>query len=525
MAGLTDLYGINDVNLAARRAFVELGARDIATLAKLVPWASRNAAGIAVAFYDHQFAEPGTRIFFERFAKARGLPLPKLRQVLEQTQAEYLRQIFAEAASGSGDRFGTAYYERRLAVGAAHNKIDLPLKWYVGSYVTYFDLTRARLRHDFPHRPALRARAERALVAVFNLDMQAVVESFYYDTFSTMGLDLSTIEVPERDCDLSDHAQELKLRVRNVIGAACRTAAALRVSAHEIACTTEETGRTVSEVAHAIESVAQGAEDQSQMVDRLSRAAAEVASAASDGAAAAEYTAQAAGEAREAARQGAATAAQASEAMIAVRDNAAGIGAAIRTLAGKSEQIGEIVVTIAGIAEQTNLLALNAAIEAARAGEEGRGFAVVADEVRRLAESSHAASNQIAALIAEIQGETHRAVGIAEAGTKVTADGVETVSRASDAFQQIGGTVEDMTGRVEHIVAVTQQITAGSATLRQGMNDVASASEQASAVSQQVSASTQQTSAATQQTAATAAELARIADDLGETVALFSLID
>jgi methyl-accepting chemotaxis protein len=120
--------------------------------------------------------------------------------------------------------------------------------------------------------------------------------------------------------------------------------------------------------------------------------------------------------------------------MRAVRDSSAAVTTAIRELASKSEQIGAIVQTITGIAEQTNLLALNAAIEAARAGEQGRGFAVVAEEVRKLAEESQHAAEEISTLIAAMQGETSKAVGVVEDGAQRTADGAKVVEETREAF-------------------------------------------------------------------------------------------
>src|ERR671930_577698 len=124
------------------------------------------------------------------------------------------------------------------------------------------------------------------------------------------------------------------------------------------------------------------------------------------------------------AQEGVGAAEQATEAMRSVRDSSESVTGAIRDLASKSDEIGAIVETITGIAGQTNLLALNAAIEAARAGEQGRGFAVVAEEVRKLAEESQQAAEEIADLVAEIQAETQKTVGIVEDGAKRTEDGV-----------------------------------------------------------------------------------------------------
>ena len=93
---------------------------------------------------------------------------------------------------------------------------------------------------------------------------------------------------------------------------------------------------------------------------------------------------------------------------------------------------------------------------------------------RRAASSSGTRrSGEIAELINQIQSETQRAVTVVESGAHGTQAGLETVTRAAEAFQTIGGSVEDIAGRVEQIAAMAQEITASAASMREGMEQVA----------------------------------------------------
>jgi methyl-accepting chemotaxis protein len=301
------------------------------------------------------------------------------------------------------------------------------------------------------------------------------------------------------------------------------TASAVSSASRQMASTSDEAGRAISDIATAVGESAVGAERQVRTIAEARQLAEEVVAVTDRSAQDAGSTAQVADEARRIAGQGAEAVGSATTAMASVRAASAGASEAIRALGEKSAEIGGIVDTITGIAQQTNLLALNAAIEAARAGDQGRGFAVVADEVRKLAEESQSAAGSIAGLIADIQAETARAVEVVEDGARRTREGSEVVEDARVAFERIGGSVDDVTARVGAIAAAVEQIAASARQMGERMAEVAAVAEQSSAAGEQVSASTQETSASTQEIAASAHELARTAADLDALVARFTL--
>lgn len=174
------------------------------------------------------------------------------------------------------------------------------------------------------------------------------------------------------------------------------------------------------------------------------------------------------------------------------------VGEVVHTMSAindSARKIEDIISVIDGIAFQTNILALNAAVEAARAGEQGRGFAVVAGEVRSLAQRSASAAKEIKELITD--------------SVNKTAEGTKQVENA-------GATMQEIVTSVKHVADIIAEISAASQEQSVGISQVNDAIIR-------MDDTTQQNTALVEQAAAAAESLMEQADELMNTVSVFSI--
>ncbi|MFN8637601.1 MAG: methyl-accepting chemotaxis protein [Chloroflexota bacterium] len=538
---LADLYRINDDNLALRRQMLGFGRDDVRTLAKLAPWAERHADTIAREFYDWQFSFGPTRAFYERFAQQRGFSLPQLREHLEQAQATYFRQIFQEAAASAA--YGVEYFERRLQVGRIHNVINLPLKWYIGSYGVYNTLVRKHLKQSYFHRPGLRAQAQHAILLIFLYDMQAVSDAFFYDYLQSIGLDLMAIQVRNpREEDLSEYYAELKSVVRGTLDETQEMIGVASEIGEQVLTATGDTSRgigqvvqatqevasgavntseaatnsqdAISQLAQAIDSIASGASDQARQVQAAAEIASDMAERVGRVAAEVGDVSAASQHARTSAEHGAEAVRETVRDMNEIKRVVSDAAARVSQLGQLGERIGAVVETIDDIAEQTNLLALNAAIEAARAGEHGRGFAVVADEVRKLAERSQRETKAISDLIRDIQSGTYEAVRAMEHGSSTVEQGAAQADKAGAALAEILQAVGTTVTQVSSIAETARTMADGGQRVLAAMESISAVVEQNSAATEEMAAQTGQVTTSIESIAAVAEESSATAEEL-----------
>jgi methyl-accepting chemotaxis protein len=151
--------------------------------------------------------------------------------------------------------------------------------------------------------------------------------------------------------------------------------------------------------------------------------------------------------------------------------------AAMYAIAESSSEISKITSVIEDIAFQTNLLALNAGVEAARAGQAGRGFAIVTSEVRALSKRSSEAATRIAQLLAT--------------SAKQVDQGVDLVSRTSEALVEIEGFVSEVAGMVGNIATAAEEQSSGISEITISISSLDQVTQENAAIFEKTNAATQ----------------------------------
>lgn len=196
-------FDIDNQNLSLRRQFLRLGESERTLCIDLIPWMEEHAPKIVREFYDFQFNFSRTSAFFEEMAAKKGVPVVNLRVHLEKAQQSYLVACF----EGAKNNWDENYFESRLKIGEVHHRINLPYKWYIGSYTEFLMLIHKYLKESFEDREYV-DRVLQVITRIFNYDLQAVVEATLFSAVESFGFPFETIETTAVT-DRGDHLDQI----------------------------------------------------------------------------------------------------------------------------------------------------------------------------------------------------------------------------------------------------------------------------------------------------------------------------
>jgi signal transduction histidine kinase len=164
---LAELIGFRESERDDRLRFFELGPEDAALLRAYRPLAERTVDQIVADFYAHLVSFHELRDLLEsapgRIAKLQGLQ----------------RDYFLALSEG---RFDASYFESRLRVGDAHQRIGLRPAWYIGAFSLYLRLALRALVESTGDGTAILPTVE-ALIKVICLDMSLAMNTYIYGGF------------------------------------------------------------------------------------------------------------------------------------------------------------------------------------------------------------------------------------------------------------------------------------------------------------------------------------------------------
>ncbi|MCH7593906.1 MAG: hypothetical protein IIB27_05305, partial [Chloroflexi bacterium] len=462
---LLDQLGITPSDLEGRKAWNVFTREHVEILIELRELAFEHADEISNKFYDHSFSFPA----FAKKVQESG----SSRAPLVAAQAQYFKDLF----SGTYD---IAYAERRLHIGAIHHKLAISPRYYLGSYIQFYDLFFPILAKKYKRKPGRLALAISAFLKIVNFDQQLMIEGYTMGFVNEMKGQVEKVRTQASEARKNtDAILTSMVQVSQAMSQLASGSAEQAESTQSAAANVQSLSEVISNVSNAASEQAEQAKLMNAQVDNLKSAISQIDESVRVGIETAETAANTS-------RAGVLVVKETVDGMDRIRQRVEDGTSLISELGAKSDEIGKIISVIEDVADQTNLLALNAAIEAARAGEQGRGFAVVADEVRKLAERVAGATKEIAELIGVVQDGVKESVTAMNKGTEEVAEGTELVTKAGDSLNEILNSVQSTNDQVNEIGAASRTMNEATENVVSLVEGVASASLQTAASSQEM---------------------------------------
>jgi rsbT co-antagonist protein RsbR len=161
---------LDEDEVARRLAFYELSEEDFKTLTGLRGFAEKWTNDITEGLYELIMKHPESRVFFpDQATLAR----------VKRMQNAYFLHLFSGV-------YDLNYVRDRLRVGAAHERIGMPPKLYLGAYRRYLALIHEKLRDHFKGKDAEAAKAIEAIRKIIFFDMALAFDTYIAAYLETM---------------------------------------------------------------------------------------------------------------------------------------------------------------------------------------------------------------------------------------------------------------------------------------------------------------------------------------------------
>ena len=161
---------LDERELQSRREFFQITDDDLRRLAALRPFAEKHLDGIVEAFYELLLGHLETRRFFPDEATIKRV---------KRMQRQYFLGLFE-------GRCDLAYVEDRLRVGAAHERIGMPPKWYIGAYRRYLALILERLTAELADHAEVVASFQ-SVEKLVAFDMALAIDTYIAANLESLG--------------------------------------------------------------------------------------------------------------------------------------------------------------------------------------------------------------------------------------------------------------------------------------------------------------------------------------------------